>query len=360
MVSSLLEGGGSDGLILLPTVSRVCQGRDSPGVELVRPSEGKTTLDAMTTDSPTDRALHAAVATARELARGVGEAVVLKDGSNLLVHLRPAPVVARVATGTAEMRPDGAALAREVAIALTLARAGAPVVPPSGELPPGPHRRDGFTLSFWQHVAAADRPLDAYEAGRRLRICHEALAELGGSKGGAASAEASAPPLDLPRLGALVEAEAIVERLAADGTLGTADAALLRAVGMRTRDRVEGLALPLQPIHGDAHVRNVIDDPVRGPLWNDWEDAFLGPRAWDLACLYAALPPFGTHDPAAAGQAYRGYGAPVHADVLRALVAARRFQLLAWGAALARGRPERRPWVDERIAQLRERENARG
>lgn len=321
-----------DQILLLP-VAPVCRLRDTAGVE-------------MTSAADTHRALSAAVAVARELGLRVGDPVVLKDGSNLLVHLRPAPVVARIATGTAEMRPDGAGLVREVEVAGLLARAEAPVIAPSGELAPGPHRRDGFTLSFWEHVAPADRPLDAVEAGRRLRACHEALATSGDT-------------LDLARLGALTEAEEIVERLARDGDLGAADATLLRTVGSRVRERVEALALPLQPIHGDAHLRNVIDDPVRGPLWNDWEDAFLGPRGWDLACLYAALPPFGTHDPAAAGQAYRGYGEPLHADVLRALVAARRFQMLAWGAALARGGPERRPWVDERLALLREREVAR-
>jgi hypothetical protein len=311
----------------------------------------------------TDRALRAAVTVARELGVGVEEPVVLEEGSNLLVVLRPAAVVARVATGTAATRPDGVALVREVAIAGALARAGAPVVAPSDELPPGPHRRDGFMLSFWEHVPiAADRPLDAYEAGRRLRACHEALAELDAKGGGpcGAGADPAGVAFDLTRMGALSEAQEIVGRLARAGDVDAGDAELLRTVGARVRERVERLALPLQPIHGDAHLRNAIDHATRGPLWSDWEDAFLGPRAWDLACLYAALPPFGTHDPAAAGQAYRGYGAPVHADVLRALVAARRFQLLAWGAALARTQPQRRPWFEQRLAWLREREQQRG
>ncbi|MDW5597925.1 phosphotransferase, partial [Conexibacter stalactiti] len=185
------------------------------------------------------------------------------------------------------------------------------------------------------------------------------LAGEGAAGGGAAGGDAAGGgAASLRPWGALDEARAILERLAADGTLDDGDAALLRERGAQVRERVERLALPLQPIHGDAHLRNVLDDAARGPLWSDWEDAFLGPRAWDLACVYAALPPFGDHDPAAAGQAYRGYGEPVHADVLRALVAARRFQIVVWSAALARDRPERRPSFERRIAALRERGSA--
>ncbi|HEY4277262.1 MAG TPA: aminoglycoside phosphotransferase family protein [Conexibacter sp.] len=288
--------------------------------------------------SHTDAALAAAVATARGLGLRVGEPVVLKDGCSLLVHLRPAPVVARVATGTGLVRDGDGWLAREVAVARFLADAGEAVVAPSRELPPGPHHRDGFALSFWEHVPATAAGLpDAYEAGRRLRSCHAALLGF---------------PGELPRMGALEEARAIVERLSAHSFATPADLDLLRATGDRAAARVAALDLPLQPIHGDAHLHNVIQTAER-PMWNDWEDAFLGPTAWDLACLYAPLPPFGTHDPARAGQAYRGYGAPVHADILRALVGARRFQMLVWGIVLAMGRPEQRAWVDEQLAWLR-------
>ena len=64
--------------------------------------------------------------------------LVLRDATNLLVHLAPAPVVARVATGTSAIRSGDAWLARELAIAGHLAKVGAPVVAPSAELPAGP------------------------------------------------------------------------------------------------------------------------------------------------------------------------------------------------------------------------------
>src|SRR5918998_2864754 len=59
----------------------------------------------------TERALRAAVAVAAAGGVACREPVVLRDGSNLLVHLRPAQVVARVATATATVRAGDAWLA---------------------------------------------------------------------------------------------------------------------------------------------------------------------------------------------------------------------------------------------------------
>ena len=46
------------------------------------------------------------------------------------------------------------------------------------------------------------------------------------------------------------------------------------------------LRSPIRPLHGDAHLNNVLNGPD-GPLWNDWEDTSLGPLGWDAACLLA-------------------------------------------------------------------------
>ena len=43
-------------------------------------------------------------------------------------------------------------LEREIAVTTYLAEQGAPVVGPSRELPPGPHERGGFPISFWTYV----------------------------------------------------------------------------------------------------------------------------------------------------------------------------------------------------------------
>src|SRR4029079_5620140 len=75
--------------------------------------------------------------------------VILRDQLNVLVHLRPAPVVARVAGTIRWARPGTDWQGRELAVAVFLAGAGAPVVGPSDEVPPGPHEHEGRVLSFW-------------------------------------------------------------------------------------------------------------------------------------------------------------------------------------------------------------------
>ncbi|GAA2370437.1 hypothetical protein GCM10010404_26580 [Nonomuraea africana] len=99
----------------------------------------------------------------------VKDPVVLHDSYNMRIHLRPHPVVARVATVTSVGRPRPAeALAREVSVASFLAAGGEPVVPPTDLMPPDPFSHAGLDASFWQFVRHdADSP--AFLAARRLQ-----------------------------------------------------------------------------------------------------------------------------------------------------------------------------------------------
>jgi hypothetical protein len=77
------------------------------------------------------RAVEAAVSLARENRLRVEEPVVHNDLFSLMVHLRPAPVVARVATCMPKVRkPISAWLKREIAVTAFLSERGAPVVEP--------------------------------------------------------------------------------------------------------------------------------------------------------------------------------------------------------------------------------------
>ena len=287
--------------------------------------------------------MRAALAVAAAQGLRVSEAPrVLAEGTNVLVQLAPAPVVARVPTAaTASLRPGTAWLAREVAVAGHLARRGAPVVGPSAEVDPGPHVHDGLPVTFWTHVPSAARELDARAAGRGLRECHEALADF---------------PGDLPDHGIFHEARAVLARLAADGALAPADAALAEDVGARLAARIAALDAPVQPVHGDPHLGNVIQS-AGGPLWNDFEDTHRGPRAWDLACLHAVFHVSGR--PAewvAAAQA--GYGDPGDAAVLDLMVDARMYAGLTWTLVYARlsgGSADSAARVAARLAWLRAR-----
>jgi hypothetical protein len=183
------------------------------------------------------RAVGAAVAVARTHGLTVRDPVVLSDGVNVVVHLRPAPVVARVATLTPLLRPDAARQPRrDLALATALAAAGAPVLSPSDLLPPGPHEHDGRTLSFWRFVEVLpDRPTPAV-AGTTLA---ELLAVLAGVDPGW-----DGDPLDTP-LDDLAVFGARGAELGAPGDLVARTGELLD----RLRPRLAG---PAQPLHGDA------------------------------------------------------------------------------------------------------------
>jgi hypothetical protein len=102
--------------------------------------------------------------------------VILADGANVIVHLRPAPVVAKVAASTTAVRPDPAAwLQRELDVAGFLAGRGIPVMTPSPEAPPVVHHGDGQVMSFWRYLSPSrERPGESV-IGSMLRDLHAEL-----------------------------------------------------------------------------------------------------------------------------------------------------------------------------------------
>ena len=88
-------------------------------------------------------ALAAACAVAVDHGLPCGDAEVVYSGSNVLVHLLPSPVVARVMTGTVVLHDDPRLwLSREVAVK-TSSRRPRLAVPPSSMMPPGPFASTG-------------------------------------------------------------------------------------------------------------------------------------------------------------------------------------------------------------------------
>jgi len=288
-----------------------------------------------------ERALRTATDVVEDLGLSFADASVLRDQSNLLVHFRPTPVVARIATGTVGVRHGSAWLARELAVAEHLSAAGAPVVSPSREIPPGPHSRGGFVMTLWEHVGELDEPVDPSLAGRTLRACHEALDDFEG---------------DLPVLGALEEAARILSVLGQDGTLSAADSGMLRRISERSFRRIDGLGLPLEPVHGDANLSNALNTS-RGPVWTDWEDTFKGPREWDLACLVARSRVLGEGADRAEA-ALAAYDEAVDHEVLDCLVEARVLQVVVWIALGSLSLSVENSRLDERVAWLRARDTA--
>jgi hypothetical protein len=214
--------------------------------------------------STTRRAV--AVAAACDLARSNGldfvRPTVLADAVNVVVWLAPGPVVARV-LGERGRRLGAFDYARqELNLVSFLAGAGAPVAPPSGELPPGPHEHEGFTITFWEFIEHTESRLELRAAAQSLRHVHDALA----------SYECPLPPYDL-----FDEVDALL----ADDTLAPPrDLEALR----RVRERITVPQESMRPLHGDVNLGNVLPSR-RGHLWTDFESACLGPVEYDLSAL---------------------------------------------------------------------------
>ena len=226
---------------------------------------------------PNLTAFDAAIALGRAHGLQIDDPRVLKDGSNLLVHLRPAPVVVRVATFTGRIRRDPWPwLVRDVALSAALLAEGAAVAPPSPYLPAGPHAIGGWSMTataFVDHVPGAVP--DAPTAFVALEALHDAMRRIA---------------IELPVLGpATSDLDLALDFALEHGLLtpeGAADRRARRDVVLAdllaaTSDR--------QPLHGDAFPRNSLVTST-GVVWIDLEDCCSGPAAWDHAVLLRNAP----------------------------------------------------------------------
>lgn len=213
---------------------------------------------------PTSRALRAVAEAARERGLPSGGRI-LRDATNVLVHLEPAPIVARVPITLARLRPK-AWFEEEIRLARFLAASDAPVAAPSTEVDPGPAESDGLLVTFWQHVDHDPSRFEPELVGRSLRELHAALAGY----------ERQLPACDrLDEVGRLLRSLQPSPQASAD------DLAALRAAHARLAPPAED---GWRPLHGDSHFNNVLWSP-EGPLWSDLENACRGPVEYDLACL---------------------------------------------------------------------------
>lgn len=218
---------------------------------------------------------------ARGLGLRVDDPVVLGVGANLVVHLAPSPVVARVATLTAEMRADPAGyLRRERDVTTALAELGVEVVAPTTLVDPGPHDNDGHWFILMAH-----RPLEPVDT----TSTEQAIAV------GRSLAALCLTLVGLPdELGATGRGQPWEEiaRLVATVTPTTPPAPLDRIIQAVATLRAMEPEDPWQMVHGDAHRVNVAFDGDR-VVWFDFEDANHRPVAWDLATLRRAWPAAG-------------------------------------------------------------------
>ena len=222
-----------------------------------------------TTTARAERAVGAAVAVAVRHGVRVGQPRVLWDSNHTVVHLHPAPVVAKVATN--ERRRDGTeTLSRELAIGPHLGGSGAPAAEPSPELPCEVHRHDGLAMTFWRHYEQdCDAPVSCASVAAALRELHRALRSFPGA---------------LPDFRAGIPHARAVFAGGRSRRLRDRDRDFLVAEHDRLRAELDGLEARLQPIHGSPHGFNRLT--VGGRIvWIDLETACLGPLEADLGFI---------------------------------------------------------------------------
>jgi hypothetical protein len=281
------------------------------------------------------RALAAARAVALANSVACDDAVVVAARSNVLVHLKPAPVVARVMTGTAVLHGDVERwLAREVAVGAFLGARGL-AVPPSDVLAPGPHQYEGLWMTFWKFVEQdASRPLPrAHELGGSLRELHAALADFPGE------------------LGQLIDVRDWLDRLLAElhpsPELSPQNRDVLRSHLQELTPTVFQSSLPVQAIHGDASISNLLRTD-NGLIWNDLEDACVGPVHWDVAGLITeARAPEGSE--AFVADVLRAYGG-LDLEELNDFIAAHDLYTTVWQAFDAQRRMQTPNSADVRVS----------
>lgn len=213
----------------------------------------------------TDPDLPIRAATETAIAHGItpDRCDILQNSSTLVLRLTET-LVARVVQDRDGPRQGTEWFARENAIAHHLTLHGAPVIPLHPDLPPGPYEHLGYPMNFWEFVMRVDVEPEPREIGRTLRQCHEIM---------------SGFPEPLPKLAILTESLAILDER---GLFPSATQQMLRSHLTTSLEVLE--ACPQQPLHGDAHMGNLMNT-TRGLLWTDWEDTFAGPVEWDVASI---------------------------------------------------------------------------
>lgn len=257
-----------------------------------------------------ETAIEAALAVASRQGLRVADAVAVGTGSNVIVHLRPAPVVARVMSGTQVLHADPRVwLQRELDVVRHLRACGAPVVAPTELCDAGPFEHAGVWLSLWEFEPVVERPVTGEEIGRCLRALHDALVTYRG-------------PLE-PRAAVWEEIAWLLARVGDRGL--EREARRLRPLTASIDDRA-------QPLHGDASVFNLLTTG-RGLRWNDFEDVCVGAVEWDLAGVESSARL--RYGDAVAAEVRSGYGREVDDDVLAVILAVQELYATAWQRYLA-------------------------
>jgi aminoglycoside phosphotransferase (APT) family kinase protein len=186
-------------------------------------------------------------------------AELLRIGENAIFQLASAPIVIRIGR-SADRLPR---VQREVCVARWLTAANVPAVRVHEDIDQ-PLVVDGHPVSFWHAVTGGEPTPTHIDLARLLAAYH-------------ATPDCSC---DLATFEPLRISES---RLANAKGIGAKDLDFLhhRIADLTKQFAHLDFALPIGPIHGDAHTKNLLTDHGQVVLI-DFEAAAIGPREWDL------------------------------------------------------------------------------
>ncbi|WP_195575570.1 phosphotransferase [Paenibacillus sp. 1001270B_150601_E10] len=198
---------------------------------------------------------------------------VLGNGGNLIIHLAPYPIVARLANIVSKDEAGQAykRLHRELHVARHLHFKNVPVLLPTELTDAGPYIVDGTWMTLWTYVPPVQlqRPTPG-EAVKLVDDLSKAMKDFVG---------------ELPALGVWERTAQSAERLmrSSDKRIHSL-LTLFHKVDKQMRLETRFLI----PCHGDAHARNLVPSSA-GWLWTDFEDVSLMPLYWDQASYVGNL-----------------------------------------------------------------------
>jgi len=206
----------------------------------------------------------------REAGLACDGADLVRLGENAIWHLRSQSVIVRIARSVEHLKR----VEKELCVAQWLSDAGIPTVRVLDHVRQ-PIVIDDHPVSFWRETDGDGPVPSAVDLAYLLKQFH-ALRYC---------------PCRLPDFDPLQTAEA---RFAAATGVERRDREFLADLCAKLSEELTSLefALPLGPIHGDAHVANLLPDRGQVVLL-DFESSASGPREWDLLPTAIAVDRYG-------------------------------------------------------------------
>lgn len=207
------------------------------------------------------------LAATKVLVRRVGlepiEPELIKLAKHTTVRLDPLPIVARIQSqGPVELSHVSAS--RELKVASHLATRDAPIVRPTSLVDPGPYVEGDCTITLWEFAEGrtAESDADALMAASALTAVHVALEDVAAG---------------LPSFTLAVDSCANILSAPAElSFVPSSDRLFLERLYANLREELDRRELALRPLHGDAHLGNVLMNGAAA-RWVDLKAACTGP-----------------------------------------------------------------------------------